>query len=107
MVHAVLSCGLAIIADFDTLTALASSALLLIYFLCCAATLVLQRRRVGEDGAPFRLAGGPVIPLAAMALVAALATTLALKEVIAVGVAVAIAAVAYLVSRRTPGRLAG
>ncbi|MSR03808.1 MAG: APC family permease [Gemmatimonadetes bacterium] len=103
MVHAALSCVLAIVADFDTLTALSSSALLLIYFVCCAATLVLQRRRIGEDGAPFRLIGGPVIPLAAMGLVVVLATTLERREVGAVGVTVLLAAVTYFASRKAQG----
>jgi len=102
VVHTVLCVALAIVADFDTLTALASSALLLIYFVCCAATLVLQRRKVGEDGTPFRLVGGPLIPLVAMGLVAALATTLAQREIMAVGIAVLVAGATYLVSRKAP-----
>ena len=101
IVNTVLACGLAIVADFNMLTALASSALLLIYFLCCAATLVIQRRRIGEDSAPFRLVGGPLIPLAAMALLGALATTLVWREIIAVGGLVGIAAVTYAVSPGT------
>ncbi|MEO8450449.1 MAG: glycosyltransferase 87 family protein, partial [Gemmatimonadota bacterium] len=76
-----------------------SPALLVVYFLCCAATVVLQRRHVGEDQAPFRLVGGPIIPILAMALVAALATTLTRREIIAVGIAFVFAAVTYLVSR--------
>lgn len=103
VVHAALSCGLAIVADFDTLTTLSSSALLLIYFLCCAATLVLQRRRIGEDGAPFKLIGGPAIPLAAMGLVMVLATTLEQREVLAVGVTVLLAAVTYVATRKAEG----
>ncbi len=98
--HAALACGLAIAADFDTLTALASSALLLIYLVSAAATLVLQRRRIGEDQVALRLPFGPVVPLAAMALVLALMTTLTGREVIAVLVVVAGAGAAYLVSRR-------
>lgn len=99
--HAAMACGLSIAADFDTLTALASSALLLIYLVCSAATLVLQRRRVGEDQVALRLPLGPVIPLAAMALVVALMTTLTQREIIAVLVVVAGAGLTYLASRRT------
>lgn len=100
VVNTVLAIALAIVADFDTLTALSSSALLVIYFVCCAAALVLQRRKVGEGGNPFRLLGGPVIPVAAMALVLALATTLALREWAALGAAVALATVLYWISAR-------
>jgi len=99
-VHATLACTLAIIADFDTLTALASSALLLIYLLCCTATLVLQRKRVGADQLSFRLPLGPLIPLLATALVLGLMTTLTRREIMAVMVIVGIAAVTYAVSRR-------
>ena len=97
--HTVLAGTLAIIADFDTLTALASSALLLIYLISVSATLVLQRRRVGEEeGLRFRLPGGPLIPLVALALVIGLMTTLAAREILAVLVVVAGAAITYQAS---------
>ena len=98
--HAAFACTLAVVADFNTLTALASSALLLIYFLCCTATIVLQYRKVGEDIVSLRLPFGPVIPLAATALVAGMMTTLTRREVLAVLLVVALAGVTYLVSRR-------
>jgi amino acid transporter len=101
-VHASVACALAIIADFDTLTALASSALLLIYLLACTSTLILQRRMVGEATATFRLPLGPVIPLAATALVVGMMTTLTAREIVAVLVVVAIAGVTYRLSRRSP-----
>ncbi len=101
VLHAALALILAILADFDTLTALASSALLLIYLLCCSATLVLQYRKVGADTVAFRLPAGPVIPLASLALVVYLTTTLTIREIVAVAVVVAGAGVAYLVSHRT------
>lgn len=105
--HAAVACTLAIIADFDTLTALASSALLLIYFLCCTATLVLQRRRVGEDQVRLRLPFGPLVPLAATALVVGMMTTLTGREIVAVLVVVALAAVSYVVSKRGSATGAG
>ena len=98
--HAALACGLAIVGDFDTLTALSSSAILVIYLLCCAATIVLQRRRVGEELNPLRLAGGPTIPLLAIAMVVGLMTTLARNEVIALLVVIAVAGLSFLASRR-------
>ncbi len=98
--HAVVACTLAIVADFNTLTALASSALLLIYLLCCTATLVLQRRKVGDATVSFRLPFGPLIPLAGTALVLGMMTTLTAREVFAVGLVVAFAGAAYAISRR-------
>ena len=47
VVHAALACTLAVIADFDTLTALASSALLLIYFISCLGLIVCSDGRWG------------------------------------------------------------
>src|SRR6185436_2417910 len=97
---------LAIYGDFDTLTSLASSAILTIYLISCAATLVLQRRRVGEEQKPLRIPGGPLVPLAAMALVVALMTTLARNEVIALVLVAVGAGVSYWFSagrsRRAP-----
>jgi amino acid transporter len=105
-VHAAAACTLAIIADFDLLTSLASSALLLIYLLCCTATIVLQRRGVGDDQEAFRLPLGPLIPLAATALVVGMMTTLTRQEIVAVLVAVAIAGLIYLKTRKPSDTLA-
>lgn len=98
--HATLACTLAIVADFDTLTALASSALLVIYLISGLALIALQRRKVGQDLVTFRLPGGPLIPLVAVAVVVGLMTTLARREVMAVLVVVIFAAVTYAGSRR-------
>jgi len=98
--HAVLACSLALVADFDTLTSLSSSALLAIYFICCAATIRLRYLGVGEELKPFRLPLGPVIPLLAIGIVSLLATTLARREIIALAVFLVLATGAFLVSRR-------
>jgi basic amino acid/polyamine antiporter, APA family len=100
VVHAAMACTLAVIADFDTLTALASSALLLIYFISCLGLIVLQRRRVGDDLVTFRLPGGPLIPLVALGIVVGLMTTLTTREIVAVLIVVAFAGMTYLFSRR-------
>jgi positive regulator of sigma E activity len=57
--------------------------------------LVLQRRRIGEELRPLRIPGGPAVPLAAMALVLALMTTLARNEVVALVLVTTGAAVSY------------
>ena len=95
VVHAAAACSLAMIADFDLLTSLSSSALLLIYLLCCTATMVLQRRGVGAGTEGFRLRFGPLIPLAATALVLGMMTTLARREIAAVLIVTVIAWVSY------------
>ena len=98
--HSALVLALAIVADFDTLTTLSSSAILTIYLVSCAATLVLRRRRVGESGVALRLPGGPVIPLLAMAVVAALMSTLALREIVALLIVIAGGIASYLITSR-------
>jgi len=100
VVHAVMAAALAVKADFNTLTVLASSALLLIYAMAAIGLVVLQRRKVGEDRVRLRLPGGPVIPLTATVLVMALMTTLARREIAAVLVAVVFAAITYVLPRR-------
>ena len=100
VLHAAMAAALSIKADFNTLTALASSALLLIYFISAVGLIVLQRRKVGEDRLTFRLPGGPAIPLVAAALVAGLMRTLAPNQIVAVLVVVMFAAITYLLSRR-------
>ena len=103
-VHATAACLLALIANFDLLTSLASSALLLIYLLCCTATMVLQRRGVGNNQDGFRLPFGPLVPLAASALVVGMMTTLTRREIVAVLVVVVLAGLIYLRTRRPSDR---
>jgi len=105
-IHATLACTLAIIGDFDTLTALASSAILSIYLVACAATLVLQRRRTGDERVQLRIPGGPLIPVLAIAVVVGLMATLTRREVLALAIAVAVAAVSYRLTRNVPNRSA-
>ena len=112
VVHAAMAAALAIKADFNTLTVLASSALLVIYAMSAIGLIVLQRRRVGEDRITLRLPGGPVIPVAATALVMALMTTLAWRQIVALLVVVAFAAITYVLSpprraqKQTPNDIA-
>ena len=99
VMHTATAAALAIKADFNTLTTLASSALLLIYFMSAVRLIVLQRRKIGEDRVVFRLPGGPVIPLAATILVLGLIRALAWHEIVALLVAVAFAGITYVLSR--------
>jgi len=100
VLHAATAAALAIKADFNTLTTLASSALLLIYFMSAVGLVVLQRRKVGDDRVVFRVPGGPVIPIVATILVLGLITTLARREIVALVVAVTFAGITYMLSRR-------
>lgn len=99
VMHTATAAALAIKADFNTLTTVASSALLLIYFMSAVGLIVLQRRKIGEDRVVFRLPGGPAIPLAATVLVLGLIRTLAWREIVALLLAVAFAGITYVLSR--------
>ena len=55
---------------FRWLTVFANLAALALYFLCAIATLVLRKRDVRNDGQPFVIPGGPLVPVAACAAIA-------------------------------------
>jgi len=84
IIHAVLCAAFAISGSFAGLIVLATVATMIVYFICCAATIKLQRMNLtAEGGSPFRLPGGPVIPILACAIVVWLSTALTAKEFIA------------------------
>jgi amino acid transporter len=84
IIHAVLCAAFAISGSFTSLIVLATVATLIVYLVCCEATIKLQRMNITtEGGSPFRLPGGPVIPILACAIVVWLATALTQKEFLA------------------------
>ena len=84
LIHAVLCLGFALTGTFEKLAVLAVIATLIVYLICCLATIQLQRRDIRDDGAiPFKLSGGPVIPLIASAIVVWLMTASTRQEVVA------------------------
>jgi basic amino acid/polyamine antiporter, APA family len=48
---------------------LANVAALTLYLMCVIASFELQRRDIRADGTPFAVPGGPVIPVAAAAVI--------------------------------------
>ena len=68
--HAFLCALLAVTGTFASLAVLVVLLTLLVYLACCLATIQLQRRDVRADGAvPFRVRGGPIIPILASAII--------------------------------------
>ena len=65
VVYALLIAALAVSSSFTQLAILANVAALTLYLACVAASYELQRKDVRTDGAPFRLPGGPAIPMLA------------------------------------------
>lgn len=106
IIHALLAFGLAASGSFERLIVAANLAILVMYTLCAAAVIQLQRKDVRREGEPFRLWGGPVIPLVAGAFAIWLASHAEPKEFSAVGIALAVAVVLYFVMRKTAGTTA-
>lgn len=99
--HAILAFSLAATGSFEKLIVAANLAILVMYTLCAAAVIQLQRKDIRREGEPFKLAGGPVIPLAACAFAIWLGSHAEPQEFAAIGIALAIAVVLYFVMRKT------
>ncbi|MDO8502460.1 MAG: amino acid permease [Gemmatimonadaceae bacterium] len=105
LIHVVLCAGFAVTGSFTALVVLSVLATLIVYLICCLATIQLQRRDVRADGSvPFSVPGGPVIPLLASAMVIWLMSSSTRQEFIAIGVAIAVLTLIYILmrARRTP-----
>lgn len=100
VIHAVLCATLAVTGSFMGLMILATLATLIVYLICCLATIQLRRLNISADGAiPFKVPGGPVIPIIASLVVIWLMTSSTRQEFIALGVMLAIETLLYFVMR--------
>jgi len=103
--HAGLACAFALTGTFRALAVLAVVPTLLVFLGCCLATLILRRRDVRAAGAPFRVPGGPVVPLVTTGFILWLVASAGRSEVLVVGAILAVASVLYVVRGRfNPGR---
>ena len=89
----------AITGAFRQLAAFASAVILIVYLAVCLATIQLQRRDVRLVGEPFRLRGGPLIPLAGAGVVIWLLLQATSREVIGIGAGLVLATLFYLFRR--------
>ena len=102
--HAGLAWILAIAGNFDALALISGGAICLVYGLVSLAAWKAQRMDLRERGdAPFVLPGGPLIPAIAVLAMIAIVTTLTGKEWLAIGIALAVLVVFYLVRRGARG----
>lgn len=101
VVHSTLACILAITGTFRSLVILSTVTILLVYLATCLASIQLTRRDVRADGPPFRLPGGPTIPLLACVVVAWMLSSASGKEFMSVGVTIVVASALYVIR---PGR---
>lgn len=100
VIHAVCCALVALTGTFGRLAVLVALLTLLVYLSCCLATIVLQRRDVRAEGAiPFRIPGGPVIPVLACAIIVWLMSSSTVTEFLALGIMLAVSSLFYLVAR--------
>ncbi len=102
IVYAALSCAVALSGSFRVLAVLSAVGILLVDLACCLAVLELRRRDVRTEGVPFRVGGGPLVPLLACAVVMWLLTSARAAEFLAVAGVLVISSLFYLLRRRTP-----
>jgi amino acid transporter len=96
---------LAVSSSFTQLAILANVAALTLYLMCVTASYQLQRRDVRIDGTqPFTLAGGPLVPLLAAAVILWLLSNATRREFGIEALVLAVAAVFYFI-RRTGGAI--
>ena len=99
-IHAALCAAFAITGSFAGLLVMATLSTLIVYLICCAATIKLQRMDLRADGArPFRLPGGPVIPVIACMIVIWLMTSSTREEFVALAAMLAVESVIFLIMR--------
>ena len=108
LTHAVFCVSFALSGTFEKLVVLSVITTLIVYLVCCLATIQLQRRDIRDGGAvPFKLRGGPVIPLIACAIVVWLMTASTKQEVLAMGAMLVAETVLFLLMRARRPRLVG
>jgi len=98
--YAAASCAVALSGSFRVLAVLSAVGILLVDFACCLGVLELRRRDVRADGAPFLIAGGPIVPLLACAVVVWLLSSARAVEFLAVSGVLVVASVLYLLGPR-------
>jgi amino acid transporter len=90
----------ALSGSFRQLVIIASSGTLLLYLICCLGLLRLRARHIAMVGEPFRAPGGPVVPLAASAIIVWMLTTLESKELAAAAGLVIVSGAVYGIRER-------
>jgi len=105
LVYAIVSLGLGLSGTFEQIAILTNLASLLVYIVIALAAWRLRATGVRLAGAPFRLRGGPLVPILACAsIVAVIVATVSVAEVVAMAVAIAVATTLYVVRQlRGPG----
>ena len=94
--YCVVCAVLAVSGTFRALAILAAASTLVMYLATAIAVLVLRRRSVTVGKPPFVIPGGPVVPLIAAVTIVAVLSTLAWRELAAIGVMLAVSSVPFV-----------
>ncbi len=81
--------------SFRQIAVLTVAGTLVLYLICCLGVLSLRAKKIADEGTPFVVPGGPVVPIVAAAIIVWLLSTLAVREMIATLVFVVVAATIY------------
>lgn len=99
LVYAAIVGTLAISSSFTQLAILANVAALTLYLMCVAASFELQRRNIRAGGTPFAVPGGPLIPIAAAAVIVWLLSNATRREFAVEGAVLAAASIVYSIRK--------
>ena len=94
--YCVVCAVLALSGTFKALAILAAAGTLVMYLVTAIAALVLRRREVNIGKPPFIIPGGPVVPVIAAVAIVAVLSTLAWRELAAIGVMLAASSVPFV-----------
>jgi amino acid transporter len=98
LIYAAVALGSGLSGSFERLAILVNFSTLLVYVVVALAAWRLRAAGVRLEGEPFRLPGGPLVPvLACAAIVAVIVATVSALEVAAMVAAIAVATVIYAV----------
>ncbi|MDB4907323.1 MAG: amino acid permease [Gemmatimonadetes bacterium] len=84
---------------FERLAIIANVAALLVYFSCCVASWELRRRGIQGEGTPYRVPGGPLVPVLACLVIMLLLSSITAKEWSVLLGVLGVAAFIYLVTK--------
>jgi amino acid transporter len=98
--YAVMCALVAWSGSFRQLVIMSTAGTLVLYLLCCLGLFRLRARNVAASGTPFRAPGGPVVPLAAIAIIIWMLSTLAWTELAATALLVIVSGVGYALLER-------
>ena len=99
LVHSAILAALAMTGSFAGLVVIANVSTLTMYLLCAIAAYELQRRDIRSGGTPLVLPGGPLIPIAASAVIVWLLSQATAREYLVTGGVLTVAAGYYAVTR--------